>query len=402
MFRLLKYELKKLWNKTTKIAVGCLVVIISIFVIMGSYANSSIQVITESGDIVKGITAHRVLREESLDIEGTLDTQYLNNLVKEYNSSKQKEVFKDKPHMMKYRFVNYLINAIHYGDNMMSFYGDLDFDFLDSEEAFYDYYKKSLLNNRKEFNSLFKYTDEELKVIERKIEKLELLKVGYNKGLTNFIETFSAHFTLLLIVIVFVLGTVFSKDSPNGVDELLLSSKFGRRKIMNTKILAGNIISIFIYLIFILILLFIHGVFASLDGFTTSAQTYWVNCLSNINLGTGIFIMLFRGLLTVLFIANLVMFISIICRNSKLSVGASLITLILIIRGTYTADLNKLQVNPIFAATSLDGRLVNFEVYHFINDLMIPYTVVFMSLVLIYLAVIRTVTVLSYKKYAIK
>lgn len=402
MFRLLKYELKKSWNKTTQIAISSLVIIISVFVIMGSYADSSIQVITESGEIVKGITAHRVLREESLDIEGTLDTKYLNNLVEEYNSSKQKEVFKDKPHMMKYRFVNYFINAIHYGANMMPFYGDLDFDFLNSEEAFYGYYKESLLNKKKEFNKLFKYTDEELKVIEKKIVELEPLKVGYNKGLTNFIETYSAYFNLLLIVIVFVLGTLFSKDSPNGVDELLLSSKYGRKKVMNTKILAGNIMSVFIYLIFIMTLLLIHGVFASLDGFTTSAQLYWINCLSNINLGTGIFIMLFRGLLTLLIITNLVILISIICKTSKLGVGASLIALIMIIRGTYTVDMNKLHINPIFAATSLDGRIIDFEVYYFINDVMIPYTLVFLALALIYLLAIRIITVLYYKKYAIK
>lgn len=402
MFNLLKCELKKLCNKTTRIAISSLVIIISVFVILGSYADSSIQVITENGDIVKGIIAHRVLREESLDIEGTLDTEYLNNLVKEYNFSKQKEVFKDNPHMMKYRFVNYFINAIHYGANMMPFYSDLDFDFLDTEEEFYEYYKKSLLNKRKEFNGLFKYTDKQLKVIEQKIDKLEPLKFGYNKGLTNFIESFSAYFTLLLIVIVFVIGTLFSKDAANGVDELLLSSKYGRKKIMNTKILAGNIMSSFIYLLFIITLLLIHGIFASLDGFTTSAQSYWINCISNINLGTGILIMIFRGFLAVLVIANLVIFISIVCRTSKFGVGGSLVILIMIIRGTYTTDMNKLHVNPIFAATSLDGRLVDFEVYYFINDVMIPYTAVFMVGVAIYLIVARVITILSYKKYSIK
>ena len=406
MFDLFKYEFKKLWNRLTKIAVGALVLIITVFTIITSYASQSVQVIKSDGEIVKGITAHRVLKEESLGIEGVLDTEYLENLVEEYNASEQKKVFKDKPHMMKYRFINYFINAIHYGNNMMPFYGDLDFDFLKSEEELYEAYKESLKLNIKETNyysGVFKYTDKQMKMLKEKVEDLEFpLKVGYDKGLSNFVEAFCAYFTFLLIVLVFVLSTTFSKDTKSGVDELLLSSKFGRKKIMNVKLLVGNSMGVAIYGVYIGALLLVHGIFASLDGFGNSIQMYWINSLSNISFGMGILIMIFKGLLAVLIITNLVMLISIVCRNSKLGAGMSLVSLFMLIKLTYTGKLIQLIPNPIYWSTNLGGRMVDFEVYYFIGDIMIPYTVIVVILSLVYLIIIRVLTVLAYKRYAIK
>lgn len=406
MFDLFKYEFKKLWNRLTKIAVGALVLILTVFTIITSYASQSVQVIKSDGEIVKGITAHRVLKKESLGIEGVLDTEYLENLVEEYNASEQKKVFKDKPHMMKYRFINYFINAIHYGNNMMPFYGDLDFDFLKSEEELYEAYKESLKLNIKETNyysGIFKYTDEQMKILEEKVDDLEFpLKVGYDKGLSNFVEAFCAYFTFLLIVLVFILSTTFSKDTKSGIDELLLSSKFGRKKIMNVKLLVGNLMGVAIYGVYIGTLLLVHGIFASLDGFGNSIQMYWINSLSNISFGMGILIMIFKGLLAVLIITNLVMLISIVCRNSKLGAGMSLASLFMLIKLTYTGKLIQLIPNPIYWSTNLGGRMVDFEVYYFIGDIMIPYTVIVVILSLIYLIIIRVLTVLAYKRYAIK
>lgn len=343
MFKLVKYEFRKMWSLLTIISIALLIILTVIFNVMGSYFHSTVQVIKNDGTIEKGVKAHFILRKESEDIKGVLNEDYLKKLLKEYNSSEQKKVFKDKPHMMKYRFVNYFINAINYGANMMPFYGDLDFDFLNSEEEFYNKYKNYLeqtIKENNEYKGIQKYTDKQIEEIKGKINKLEFpLKVGYNKGLTNFIETYSSYFTIVLIVIVFSLSTVFSKDTNNGVDELLLSSKFGRKKSMNAKIIAGNLFSILVYLIYIFTSLLIHGIFASLDGFGTSSQMFWVKCILNISLGTGILIMLFKGLLCVLVISNLVMFISMLLKNSKLSTITSIGVLFALIKLTYTTDM---------------------------------------------------------------
>ncbi|WP_288479449.1 hypothetical protein [uncultured Clostridium sp.] len=234
MFKLVKYEFRKMWSLLTIISITLLIILTVIFNVMGSYFHSTVQVIKNDGTIEKGVKAHFILRKESEDIKGVLDEEYLKKLLKEYNSSEQKKVFKDKPHMMKYRFVNYFINAINYGANMMHFYSDLDFDFLNSEEEFYNKYKNYLeqtIKENNEYKGIQIYTHKQIEEIKEKINKLEFpLNVGYNKGLTNFIETYSSYFTIFLIVIVFSLSTVFSKDTNNGVDELLLSSKFGRKK----------------------------------------------------------------------------------------------------------------------------------------------------------------------------
>lgn len=403
MFKLVKYEFRKMWSLLTIISIALLIILTVIFNVMGSYFHSTVQVIKNDGTIEKGVKAHFILRKESEDIKGVLDEEYLKKLVKEYNSSEQKKVFKDKPHMMKYRFVNYFINAINYGANMMPFYGDLDFDFLNSEEEFYNKYKNYLeqtIKENNEYKGIQKYTDKQIEEIKGKINKLEFpLKVGYNKGLTNFIETYSSYFTIFLIVIVFSLSTVFSKDTNNGVDELLLSSKFGRKKSMNAKIIAGNLFSILVYLIYIFTSLLIHGIFASLDGFGTSSQMFWVKCILNISLGTGILIMLFKGLLCVLVISNLVMFISMLLKNSKLSTITSIGVLFALIKLTYTTDMLKLALNPIYIATHLNGRLVEFETYYFIGEMMISYTLIAIILSIIYLIIIRVSTVIVYRRY---
>lgn len=185
MFKLVKYEFRKMWSLLTIISIALLIILTVIFNVMGSYFHSTVQVIKNDGTIEKGVKAHFILRKESEDIKGILDDDYLKKLVKEYNSSEQKKVFKDKPHMMKYRFVNYFINAINYGANMMPFYGDLDFDFLNSEEEFYNKYKNYLeqtIKENNEYKGIKKYTDKQIEEIKRKINKLEFpLKVGYNK-----------------------------------------------------------------------------------------------------------------------------------------------------------------------------------------------------------------------------
>lgn len=402
MKELVKYEFRKIWTKLSIISVISLV-IVSTLLNITAYYNS--DAIASDGKIIKGFTSMRSIKNESKDIKGVMNQEYLDNLVKDFNSSKEKLNFEDKLgfYFTKFKASNQIINFANYGPDLDNLKMGLDFDFLKSEKDFYTEYKKSVSNTIRVNNerAWFKYTDYHMEKINEKIDKLETpLNVDYYEGISYFIWQYASQYYFVLIIIGFALSSLFSKDSNNGIDELTLSSKFGRRKNMNARIIAGNIFALVVYIIFIGTLLIEHGAIGSLQGWNQSAQNIWNTCLYNISAGTGVLIMIAQGLLSVLIIANLVMFISIKVRYSKLATLLSLSSIMLLIKLTYTANSMQLQLNPIHFATNLyNGGVNGFEIYYFIGDIIIPYILAFVLLSCIYMVVIRVLTLREYKRY---
>ena len=72
------------------------------------------------------------------------------------------------------------------------------------------------------------------------------------------------------------------------------------------------------YLIYVGILIVVHGGIASLHGLGASAQTFWFECLHNFSVGTALLIVFFCGLAGALVMANLVMFLSIKIKMQRL------------------------------------------------------------------------------------
>ncbi|MBZ9607288.1 hypothetical protein G9F73_005540 [Clostridium estertheticum] len=404
MKELVKYEFRKIWTQLTIVAVVSLIVISTITNLIAFYDSS--VAITSDGKEVKGIKSFRTIKNESKNIKGVMNQDYLDNLVKEFNSSKEKQEFKDSLGLdltTKYNYTNHIINFANYGKDTFNNMMDLDFDFLKSEKEFYNQYKKSVSDTIRfhNTNNWFKYTDNHMDMINEKIDKLETpFKVDYYEGLTHFIWQYESQYLLVLIVVGFALSSLFSKDSNNGIDELTLSSKFGRKKNMNARIIAGNMFAVAVYIIFIGTLLIEFGAVVSLQGWGVSIQNLWYTCLYNISAGTGILIMISHGILGVLIVANLVMLISIKVKYSKLATLLSLSSIYILERLTYTSNTLQLQLNPIYFANSFYSATPNaFEIYYFIGNIMIPYTLVFAVIACIYMLIIRCLTVRQYKRY---
>lgn len=404
MNELVKYEFRKIWTKLSIISVISLV-IVSTLLNITVYYNS--DAITSDGKVIQGFSSGRTIKNESYDIKGVMDQDYLDRLVKSFNSSKEKLEFEDRLGFIftKYDASNQIINFANYGPKNYNINMGLDFDFLKSEKDFYNQYKKSVKETIRANNvrNWFKYTDEQMEKISEKVDKLETpFNVDYYQGISYFIWQYASQYWLALIIIGFALSSLFSKDSNNGIDELTLSSKFGRKKNMNARIIAGNVFAVVVYIIFIGTLLIEHGVIASLQGWNQSVQNIWNTCLYNISAGTGVVIMIAQGLLSVLLIANLVMFISIKVRYLKLATLLSLSSIWILIRLTYTDNSLQLQLNPIYFATNLyNGGISGFEIYYFIGDIMISYILAFGLLACIYMIVIRLLTLIEYKRYRI-
>lgn len=398
MKELVKFEFRKIWTQLTIISVISLVVVSTALNFLAYYSNHG--GINSDGEIITGFKAFRIVKNEAKDTRGVMNQGYLDNLVKKFNSSKEKLEHEDKlgNYLTKYDASNHIANFANYGKDNFNIYMNLDFDFLKSEKDFYNQYKRSAIDAI-QFDlqkNWFKYTDNQMNKITEKINKIDTpFKVDYYEGISYLVWQYTTQFYFVIAVIGFALSSLFSKDSNNGIDELTLSSKFGRKKNMNARIIAGNIFAVVVYIIFVGILFIEHGAIGSLQGWNQSIQNVWPTCLYNISLGTGLLIMIGKGLLSTLLAANLVMSISIKVRYSKLATLLSLSSIWLLIRLTYTDNSLQLQLNPMYYSRVSLGS----EVFYFIGDLMIPYTLAFLVLGCVYMIIVRVLTVRQYKRY---
>lgn len=397
---MIRFEYKKIWTKTTILAISALLIYSLIMTAIG-YLQFEYTTITKDGKSVTGIGAFRTLKNEAQDIEGVMNQEYLDNLVQMYNSSEEKQ--NKYLGMIKYQFPNYLINFAAYSERMNSNLLDLDFEFLNSEDAFYTQYKNAVsnqikINNKKNW---FRYTDSQMSIINEKVSDLDTtFRVGYYEGLSRVISAYAEHYWLILIVLVFALCSIFSKDSGNGIDELTLASKYGRKRNMNARIIAGNLFAITVYVIFLGTLLLEHGIVASLHGLGLSAQNIWRTCLYDISIGTGMLLMFAQGLLCILIITNLTMMLSIWVKYVKLSALLSLAIVLLLRQFTQTVDTFVLQLNPLYYARYL-AVSSDFEIYYFVGNVALIYSLIILILTAVYLSMIRLLIVLRYKRYAI-
>lgn len=408
MKKLIFNEFKKLWSKTTIITVSSLILLLMIMagVYYIYYENS---VITSSGEKVVSVGSYWSLKEESKEFEGQVDQNYLDNFVKEFESSIEKKNFSHRfgRDTMRFNIASYLLNFPADLEKTSNFSMRFDYDYLKTEEKFYEKYKEGvkevirkqqkLVKNRNEF-MWFQYTDEQLEKIDNKVDSLKTpFKVSYYLGLEKVIFDFTKQYWLVLIVLSFVLCGVFSKDSRNGIDEITLASACGRKKNMNAKIIAGNLFSITVYFIFIATILILNGIYASLHGWGMSAQVLWRTCLYNISIGTAIMIMFAMGLLGTLLIANFVMLVSISTKYVKLSALCSIASVLILVELAKTTNMLQLQFNPIYFSTKLQ-----LDAPVFIGDMMIPYFVFSALIAIVYFTVIRLLTVKQYKRYTLR
>lgn len=413
MMRLVKYEFKKIWSKVTVIAVASLIILCTTLNVISYAYYSRLPIMKSDGNIISGLGAYRTLENETKLLEGKIDQKYLDNLTSEYNSSKERrhmnfendKLSPDKRvEFTKYTYVNYLINFAEYSGEMNSEHFNLDFNFLKSEDEFYKKYKEAIMSKIEKSNKdygIVKYSDSQLEKISQKVDKLKPFNIGYMEGLHRIMIDYGEQFWFLLIVVAFSLSSIFSKDSNNGIEEIGLSSELGRKVNMNARIIAGNIFSTVVYLIFWLVLLVEHGAVYSLSGWGVSAQAYLYDSIYNIAYKEAILIIFASGLLVTLLISNLIMLISIRFKYSKVSALISVVSVYGILKLTETGDYFRLQLNPIYYATRLStsNNLTPFDIYYFIGDTMVPYSLLGLLLMIFYFVIIRILTITAYRKY---
>lgn len=406
MRRQIWMEYRKLWNKVSVVAViaMCIVVVLHLFV----YLNWQYRSIDSNGELVEGLASYRALKEASKDLEGVMDGEYIQKLIASYNNSFEKEYlaehkgFLGTGGMMKYDVPNYCINYAYFGPWMSN--GNekvgLDYDFLESEENFYTAYKEAMKEELAEdAEYLYSgYSDEQLSVLNKQADNVRTpFTTGYAQGLFNLRAWFIMDYSLVFFVLAFALAGLFSKDNTGGVTELTLSSKYGRRRNLNARWIAGNLFAASVYLIYLAVQIIVNGAIGSLAGWNISAQMLWTYCLHNITVGDGLLIMFFGGLLGTLVIGNIVMLFSIKLKNVKFAAVFSVVAVLLIRQTGSIGDMY--GIIELFSPMYFEEDSL-IQLYWFVGNVAVPYFVAVSVVAVLYVAVLYAGMRLSYKKYA--
>lgn len=388
-----KFEYRKLWNRVSIVAVMAMCILSTLHTFIYLDMNSQWRAIDKNGEVVSGLASYRALKEASKDIEGIMDGEYLQELKKQYEASADKQYldehrgFLGTGGMTKYMYPNYFINYAYYsyymsnGNNKMG----LDYDFLDSQEAFYRKYREAVkeqLMYENQYAGLVKFTESQIKVLDQKIAGINTpVRIAYCQGISNFMNWYDLEYPVFFIVIANALACTYAKDSLSGVNELTLSAAKGRKKDFRARWTAGNLFTASVYMIFIGVLLVEHGAVASFGGFGASAQTYWFHCILNINIGTGMLFKIVGGLLGVLVFANFIMLLSCLSGNLKITSAASVLTVAALTRLSNTYSQMKLFYPFQFGSDAV------VEDFFFCGKLLVPYMAVVLILTVIYIGV---------------
>lgn len=400
---IIRLEYKKMWNKVSLISLVALSVLSVLFAIVT--LNLQYRTIDSDGNMVKGLSSFRALKQASEDLEGVLDGEYIKELIEKYDSSYEKEYlagnrgFLGTGGMTKYIVSNYVINYAYYGPYMSN--GNekvgLDYSFLDSEENFYQKYKEAVLEQLlyvNEENGLFPYSAEQISILEQEIQNIETpFRIAYHMGWANVFGYFGMEYPVFFLILTFCLSGCYTKDSESGVDELTLACVYGRKKDMQARWIAGNLFTASAYLIYVGVLIMVHGGIASLHGLGASAQTFWFECLHNFSVRTALLVVFFCGLAGALVMANLVMLVSIKVKNAKITAALGGMAVVLMFRQASTYSQIKM-FNPLqFKESALVTDFL------FVGKTIIPYFAIALFLSAAYITVLWLGLRTSYKKY---
>lgn len=393
MRTLVKFEYRKLWNRVSIVAVMAMCILSTLHTFIYLNMNSQWRAIDKNGEVVSGLASYRTLKEASKEIGGIVDGEYLLNLKEQYEASADKQYldehrgFLGTGGMTKYMYPNYFINYAYYsyymsnGNNKMG----LDYDFLDSEEAFYQKYREAVkeqLMYENQYAGLMKFTDSQIEVLDRKIAGIDTpVRIAYCQGISNFMNWYDLEYPVFFIVVAFVLACTYAKDSLSGINELTLSAAKGRKKDFQARWIAGNLFTATVYVIFIGVLLIEHGAVATFGGFGASAQTYWFNCIFNINIGTGMLFKIIGGLFGTLVFANFTMLLSCLFRNLKITSVASVLAVVVLTRLSNTYSQIKLFYPLQFSSDAV------VEDFFFCGKILVPYMAVVLILTVLYIGV---------------
>lgn len=253
-FDLIGFELKKLLK--SKAALGA--ILITLLVLLGLFYGKFFngQLSGYASEAIHGREAVLLNSKIAESHAGALSDERIKAVVTDFANNKKT---RDKQNFF----------------DVFSFY--VSRRFIDNQEAYLD-----------EIDSIEKDGSFEIEKIQlKKVEDLtpirpvSALRLGHFSSWHQLIEVTSLSFILINLLVIFLISPIFSGDRAKGLFPLLLTTKYGRTKLIVAKLSSVFILTSVVFGIIHLINLAVFASYFGLSGWNTSIQlNFQVNLMS--------------------------------------------------------------------------------------------------------------------------
>lgn len=284
---LTRFELRKIIRRKSFYA-GILIMAVVVIVVTIAWVTSA-RITGKDGEDLKGLAAVSLRQEYDRGLAGSLTGVKLEDAVERHqqvmhdpNNLNEKGEIRDEPYAKYIVKDQQIANLIR---TAFSPAGDYDYDIVDNmnpsdAEAFYEKRMEkinSFLTNDYSYGSrnfpYDNYSVEEKAFFNKMNESIPVpFQLDYVTGWENVFENLEFIFLISAFVIAIFLAPVFADEYQSGADSIILSTRYGRSKVIAAKLKASFIVSmgllVFAVMIYTFLLLGIFG----FDGGNASVQ----------------------------------------------------------------------------------------------------------------------------------
>lgn len=277
---LLGLELRKIvWRKSTWIILGAMIVIYLLFVSSSYWVTYGMadEASTVSSNMEEEpweeTAAQKLAREKQnglllsgKKLDDTLlkeREQYENQMIKNWQklSAKEKSL-----QIERYTLVKYAISAAtgRSLESVINYINQMD------EKQIYEEREQLILETQNQY----RLTDSEVKYWNQKEEQIEKPFVLQYMGMFESLVGNEIYLSLLLLTfwIAIIVSRIFSEEHSKKTDQLILSSRYGRKHLYFAKIAAGTITTFLASVVIIGMVVLANGIIYGTDGFSTMVQ----------------------------------------------------------------------------------------------------------------------------------
>lgn len=271
MNTLTRFELRKIMRKKTFYAGIVIVVVMALLLSVVLVTNA--QITGKDGNFLNGRQAIQLEREYNRQLAGPLTLERMENAV-----DRHQKLLKDPKNLDEKGGLTVKANAMFdVKDYQIQFliidtfspWSDYDFYLIDNikPSEVRDFYQKRMEKIQEKLNadsSYGSYTAEEKSFFTKMNETIAVpFQMDYVSGWGNLFENLPNLFLIIAFVIAITLAPVFAGEYQRRTDSVILSTRYGRNKIITAKLKASFAVSIGVIILslslYTLIILGIYG-----------------------------------------------------------------------------------------------------------------------------------------------
>ncbi len=211
------------------------------------------------------------------------------------------------------------------------------------------------------------YTNEEIADFMDKAESLSALSMGYAEGWKALAEKMGNFVFLIVIIIAVLVLPLFGRDPAVQMEELVRSSRYGKRQLDTARITAAYLTATVLYVcsmaIYFVIVMLPFGFDGASQPIQSNVRTFF--SLYNITYMQQFLWNLFRGYVVLIFMVSLALIVTILLKN--ILAGASVIAIFLVMLVIF----NQVYLYPVnhWFTNFMPVRMTNFRQFYTGNDL---------------------------------